>query len=1105
MNIPAGTYTVTVSAGGSCTNSASFTVANNTPTPNLTVTPTASTCGLNNGAVDLSVSPAGTYTFIWSNGATAEDLSGVAAGAYSVTVTATASGCTATAAATVTNNNPAINISGNAGPVTSCTTPNGSINITATPLNTYTYTWTNGAPTEDLVNIPAGTYTVTVSVGGSCTNSASFTVANNTATPNLTATPTASTCGLNNGAVDLSISPAGAYTFIWSNGATAEDLSGVAAGAYSVTVTATASSCTATIAATVTNNNPAINISGNAGPVTSCTTPNGSINITATPLNTYTYTWTNGAPTEDLVNIPAGTYTVTVSAGVSCTNSASFTVMDNTFNPVLTETITPAVCGDPNGAIELNVSPSGGYDFIWSNGVTSQNLTGIASGNYGVTVTGSNGCTAFGNYNVPNNSTSFSIAGVATPVTTCGTPNGEVDLTVSPSGTYDFLWSNGATTEDLTDLAAGTHSVTVTQAGSCSGEAVFTVTNETVIHSISQNIAPATCGQNNGSVDLTITPVAVYGFLWSNGETTQNLTNIGGGTYQVTVTSTASGCSATASATVADNTFIPNITGSATPVTSCLAANGSVIIDVSPSGSYNVNWSNGDTLQNISGLAPGTFSVTVSAGVNCVNSASFMVTDSTFSPVLTEMITPADCGGSNGVIELNISPSGSYDFLWSNGDTLQNLTGIASGSYGVTVTASNGCTVLDAFDVMNNNIAFSLSATPANNTSCVSPNGAIDLTVFPSGAYVFLWSNGATAEDLQNIASGSYSVTVTDAGGCLDVQTFSVGGPTLPVVFITGPASACEGETATLSATAGFNTYIWTNGETTSSITTSQTGTYSVMVTDNNGCTATASQDLQSLPLPTPAINGPSVICGGSTVFSVIGGVFTQILWSTGEMTPVVTVSQPAVYSVTVTDANGCTAYASQPLTVWPDLTPIITVTLTSCDSTATLNVGGGFAEYLWSNGSTAPAITVSSDGIYSVTVSDANGCTDMASENVVLPNPPTVQVVGAASLCQGDQTVLAVPGNFSQYLWSTGETTPQIAISQGGLYAVTVSDANGCMAFADWTVAELPTSFIMLETSACSPQDTGTVQVVFTNQFGCDSVVVTVISLAPPILPKYN
>ncbi|MBK7409493.1 MAG: hypothetical protein IPJ40_16515 [Saprospirales bacterium] len=98
--------------------------------------------------------------------ATTEDLSGIAAGTFSVTVTATSSGCTATTTVTVTNNNPAINIAGNTNPVTSCTTPNGSIDITITPSNTYTFIWSNGATTEDLVNIAAGTYSVTVSAGG---------------------------------------------------------------------------------------------------------------------------------------------------------------------------------------------------------------------------------------------------------------------------------------------------------------------------------------------------------------------------------------------------------------------------------------------------------------------------------------------------------------------------------------------------------------------------------------------------------------------------------------------------------------------------------------------------------------------------------------------------------------------------------------------------------------------------------------------------------------------------------------------------------------------------------------------------------------------------
>ena len=1391
VNIGPGTYTVTVTEGSGCTNTASFTVTNNTPAPNLTASPTASTCGQPNGAVDLTVSPAGAYTFVWSNGTTTEDISGVAAGTYSVIVTATTSSCTATTSATVTNNNPPINISGTVSPVTSCTASNGSIDITATPSNTYTFIWSNGATTEDLVNVAAGTYIVTVSAGGSCINSASFTVNNNIAPPVPIATPTAATCGQNNGAVDLTVSPTGTYTFLWSNGETTQNLTGVGGGTYQVTVTSTGSGCTATTGATVADNTFIPNITGSASPVTSCTTPNGGVTISVSPSGSYSYTWSNGETTQNISGLAPGTFTVTVTAGGNCINSAGFTVTSNTSNPALTETITPAVCGDPNGAIELSVSPSGSYGFLWSNGDTTQNLTGIAAGNYSVIVTGSNGCTATGNYNVPNNSSSFSLAGVTAPVTTCSTPNGEVDLTVSPSETYSFLWSNGATSEDLTGVAAGTYSVTVTQAGSCTGEASFAVANTTVIPSLSQNITSASCGQNNGAIDLTVTPSGSYTFLWSNGETTQNLTNVGGGTYQVIVTSTTSGCSSTASATVADNTVIPNITGSTSPVTSCTTPNGSVTISVSPSGSYSYTWSNGETTQNISGLAPGTFTVTVTAGGNCINSAGFTVTSNTSNPALTETITPAVCGDPNGAIELSVSPSGSYGFLWSNGDTTQNLTGIAAGNYSVIVTGSNGCTATGNYNVPNNSSSFSLAGvtapvttcstpngevdltvspsetysflwsngatsedltgvaagtysvtvtqagsctgeasfavanttvipslsqniTPAScgqnngaidltvtpatgntflwsngettedlqnlaagtytvictdangctstlsvevpaenpalslttmptaNTSCISPNGSIDLTVTASGAVTFIWSNGETSEDLQNLLSGTYTVTVTDDLGCTETAAADVQSPVQPQVTVTGPASACQGQPAMLTAGGGFASYLWSNGATTSSINVSQTGVYSVTATDANGCTATSGQPFQSLPLPSPVINGPAAICGGSAVFSVTGGVFTQInwstgettsnitisqtgtytvtvnnatgctasatqsldvgtyllpviattatgcngtatldagtgyasylwsdgstaqilqvnangtysvtvsdgtgctgedavsvplpvspqvqisgvssicqgsstqfsvpngfaqiLWSTGAATPVITVSQPAVYGVTVTDANGCTASAYQSLTVGPGLLPDISVMLTSCDGTSSLDVGGGFATYLWSNGSTAPAITVSANGTYSVTVSDASGCTGTASENVVLPNPPTVQVVGAASLCQGDQTVLAAPGNFTQYLWSTGETTPQITIFQGGLYSVTVSDANGCMASADWTVAQLLTNLVTLQASACSPQDTGTVQMVFTNQSGCDSVVVTVISLAPPIFTQ--
>ncbi|MBK7342636.1 MAG: hypothetical protein IPJ06_05685 [Saprospiraceae bacterium] len=493
----------------------------------MTATPTASTCGLNNGAIDLSVTPAGAYTFIWSNGATTEDLSGIAAGTYSVTVTATGSGCTATTTVTVTNNNPMINITGNVSPVTSCMAPNGSIDITVTPPNAYTFIWSNGATTEDLANIAAGTYTVTVSAGGSCSNTASFTVVDNTQPPNLTATPTASTCGLNNGAIDLSVTPAGAYTFIWSNGATTEDLSGIAAATYSVTVTATGSGCTATTTATVTNNNPTINITGNVSPVMSCMAPNGSIDITVTPPIAYTFIWSNGATTEDLVNIAAGTYTVTVSAGGSCTNTASFTVADNTQPPNLTATPTASTCGLNNGSIDLSVTPAGAYTFIGSNGATTEDLSGIAAGTYSVTVTATgSGCTATTTVTVTNNNPTINITGNVSPVTSCMAPNGSIDITVTPPNAYTFIWSNGATTEDLMNIAAGTYTVTVSAGGSCTNTASFTVADNTQPPNLTATPTASTCGLNNGAIDLSISPAGAYTFIWSNGATTEDLSGL---------------------------------------------------------------------------------------------------------------------------------------------------------------------------------------------------------------------------------------------------------------------------------------------------------------------------------------------------------------------------------------------------------------------------------------------------------------------------------------------------------------------------------------------------------------------------------------------------
>ncbi len=288
----------------------------------------------------ITVDNANDYTgFSWSTGQTTPAITITVAGTYTVTVT-DGGGCTTSASFIVDPGSSTMNITGNTMPETSCTTPNGAVDITVTPSGTYDYDWSNGETSQDINNLTSGNYTVTVTDPGGCTATASFTISSSLTIPTLNAGITSSSCSQSNGAIDLSITPAGTYTFIWSNGAITEDIPNLTSITYSVTVTSTSNGCTATASYTVPNINPPITITGNTIPYSSCTSPNGAIDITPSPSGTYTFTWSNGAVTEDLIALTAGSYTVTVSAGGTCTQNATFVVPNTTANPVLTSTPT---------------------------------------------------------------------------------------------------------------------------------------------------------------------------------------------------------------------------------------------------------------------------------------------------------------------------------------------------------------------------------------------------------------------------------------------------------------------------------------------------------------------------------------------------------------------------------------------------------------------------------------------------------------------------------------------------------------------------------------------------------------------------------------------
>ncbi len=483
----AGNYSITVTDVNSCTSTVTISI-NNSGGPTLIPTPVPIACnGGNNGSVSITVSNGTTpFTYLWSNGATTQNISGLTAGSYSVTVT-DANNCIATGTTNLTQPLPLliilspINVTCNGG-------INGSVSSTVsggTPL--YSYAWSNGATTTAINTLGSGTYSVTITDGNGCTATSTTTVID-PPTLDVSLLVVDPSCGLNNGSilVDAIVGVAGPYSYLWSNGETGIGITNLGPVSYSVTVTG-ANGCTGTEIALLVSTLPAtattsqVNVLCNGGAT-------ASIDLSVTGWLTFSYNWSNGTTTQDLLNLPVGVYAVTVTASNGCTATANATITQPTAI-IPSSTSINTTCGNSNGSIDLTVSGgTPGYNYIWSNGATTQDITTIAAGTYTVTITDANGCTATTSATLTNAANPTANAS-ATAVTCNGGTNGAVTLVVN-SGTppYTFNWSNGALTQNLANLVAGTYTVTVTDVNGCTVTTNATVTQPTAIPPSTTNV-----------------------------------------------------------------------------------------------------------------------------------------------------------------------------------------------------------------------------------------------------------------------------------------------------------------------------------------------------------------------------------------------------------------------------------------------------------------------------------------------------------------------------------------------------------------------------------------------------------------------------------------
>jgi hypothetical protein len=691
--------------------------------------------------------------------------------------------------------------------------------------------------------------------------------------------------------------------------------------------------------------------------------------------------------------------------------------------PLITSnfTTTPSNCGATTGSAQVSVSGGNApYTYSWSTGGSTSSVSNLTAGSYTVTVSHSGGCTSSFTVNVPG-SPAITIPNplVIQPLCNGGTGN----ISVSPSGgtaPFAYQWSNGGTAQTVT-AGAGVYTVTVTDINNCTASYsnISIVSPSAVSVSISSSTQPS-CGNTDGSATASATGgTGTLNYLWSNGQNTATMSNVGAGTYIVTVTD-ANGCTSTSSVTLAP----PNAPVIGSPQIQSPLCNGGVgsiqITATGGTGTLTYQWSNGTLGQTVTGQA-GTYTVVVTDQNNCsVSSAPITMNQPTAINANVNAVGVGCQGGGTAVVAVSGGTPG-YTYLWSTGSTQFSVSNLTAGNYSVTITDANGCSTTQSFTITSVSPG-TINTTQLTNALCNGQDGSATVDVTGGAApFTYLWSNGNTNASL-SAPAGNYTVTVTDANNCVTSTVITITEPTAITSTFNSVAASCGNSDGSLTVvpsggTAPY-TYLWSTGATNAQLTALPFGSYIVTVTDANNCISSFTGNVQNANAPTVTSSVQDILCNGemgSIALTITGGTSPyNILWNNGNTSSTISV-MAGTYNVTITDASGCQS-AAGPFVITEPSALAVTVSSTNesttgaNDGTATATVSGGTPSYtyLWNNGATTSSISNLAAGVYTVTVTDEYGCTSsqtvvvgssagwnepVAMQISIYPNPATDQL----------------------------------------------------------------------------------------------------------------